>query len=235
MLQIQNRAAGNGARHAANCFSPIVNPPDSAVHRHSSLTLSCCPLVIRLNKWFGFERWFLRDTSSDPVPGLPGWPWCSWPRGTTALQLGPLAGQAWPEKKVPATGSPWDPGLVGRVLGENGISSLGADTQKPPVLSGSYRRAHALAFRLLNHFKVWHSWLCDNYVYYTFCFCFAPSLPGQDVTAYLKFLSSLSQTLEIMPLQKWVTSIYMCFFHGALELNSFSLPPLPKLMNLSVY
>lgn len=176
------------------------------------LTLSHCPLVIRLNKWFGFERWFLRDTSSDPVPGMPGRSWCSLPWGTTAFRLSTLASQACPEKKVPATDSPWDPGVAGWVLGESDISLLGADSKNPPVLFGSYRRAHGLVFGLVSHLKVWHSWLRDNYVYCTLYFCFAPSLHGQDVTAYLKSHSSLSQTLDIMPLQKWVTFQSVCAF-----------------------
>lgn len=45
MLQIQDRAAENGASCATNCFSPIVNPFNSAVHedpsRHAVLLPTC--------------------------------------------------------------------------------------------------------------------------------------------------------------------------------------------------
>lgn len=43
MLQIQDRAAENGASRATNCLSPVVNPFNSAVHKHPSLHTALLP------------------------------------------------------------------------------------------------------------------------------------------------------------------------------------------------
>ena len=48
---------------------------------------------------------------------------------------------------------------------------LRANSEKPPVSFGSYRRVYALALELSNRFKAWDNWLCDDFIRMCVCVC----------------------------------------------------------------
>ena len=102
-------------------------------------TLSCCPLVIWLNKWFWLWKVILRDTSSDPVPGLWGCSRCSLAWGTRDLLW---AGSTF---KVAAADSPEIPALLPGSL-------EGAAFQ----CSGQTVRSRQSLLVLTEEFMLWH-------------------------------------------------------------------------------
>lgn len=152
MLQIHERAAENGASCATNCFSPIVNPFNSAVPRHPSLTPSCCPLVMWLNKWFGLWKVILRDTSSDPALA------CSlgvhFHGAPEIVCRRTLSNQAQLTKEVNATDPLWDPGLAARVIRESSISLLSEDSEKVPSSFWLIQKSLCPVTWVI---KLWHS------------------------------------------------------------------------------